>query len=50
MMAIVVADTKKDAIELVKVNVPNWKDTKLNASVMCDDIRDGFVSDPIDLM
>lgn len=49
-MVIVVADTKKDAIELAKVSYPDWKDVKLTAELICDDIRDGFVSHLIDVV
>ena len=50
MIVIVVAETKKDAVELAKSRYPAWKDSKLTTELMCDDIRDGFVSDQIDVM
>jgi hypothetical protein len=49
MMVIVIAETKKDAVDLVKSNYPDWDDSKLNARLICEEVTNEFVSERIDV-
>jgi hypothetical protein len=46
----VIAETKKEAIELAKSTHEDWVDTKLNVSLLCDQVTHEFVSEKIDMM
>jgi hypothetical protein len=49
MMTLVIAETEERAIELTKDKIPLWKEDRLNAVLVCDDLSKEFVSESKDI-
>lgn len=50
MVVIVIAKNKKDAVELAKSTHSDWANEKLNATLLCAEVTNEFVSEKIDVM